>query len=41
MSTTNEIIVENLKTGKLMVVEKDKWHNRYLIKGTSFIKVGS
>ena len=33
---TNEIIVENLETNKLMVVSKDK-NNRMVIKGTSFI----
>ena len=38
VSLINETIVEDLETGKLMVVHKNK-DGKYQIKGTSFLKV--
>lgn len=39
VSLHNETVVEDLGTGKLMVVYKNK-DGKYQIKGTSFFKVG-
>jgi len=38
VSLQNETIVEDLETGKLMIVWKNK-DRKYQIKGTSFLKV--